>query len=182
MESSTARRRRRAQPGCQAGAGLPNKGSSLCRTKRLPSSDRSFHPGDELKPFWPNPLVARADAFFDSGNYKSALADYEEAVTNSPKSARARTALARFLAVCPDARWRDGQRAFREATLACKLSGEHDPYDLAALAAALAETGNFTAAVKQQEKALAIPFVIDRAEFEKDLADYKKGKPARHRP
>ena len=158
------------------------KGRVFAEQKNYPKAIAAFTQVMKLAPSWPNPLVARGDAFFDSGNYKSALADYQQAVKKFPDSARAHDGLAVFLASCPDAHWRNGKQAVREATLACNLSGWKDAYALASLAAALAETGDFKGAIKQEERALANPMLIDRVEFKKDLAHYRQGKASRDKP
>ena len=61
-----------------------------------------------------------------------------------------------FLASCPDARFRDGSRAVESALKACELTAWSDPSCLAALAAAHAESGDFTTAVTWQERALKL--------------------------
>jgi tetratricopeptide (TPR) repeat protein len=158
------------------------KGRVYAELKDYPKAIAAFSEVIKRDPSWPNPLVARGDAFLDAGDYKSALADYETAVRRFPNSSRTHQALATFLATCPDAQWRNGKRAMEEGRVACNLSGGKDAYALASLAAALAETGDFKGAIKAQNSALSQPMLIDRAEFEKDLANYKQGKPSRNKP
>jgi hypothetical protein len=69
---------------------------------------------------------------------------------------------ASLLATCPDSRYRDGELAVRDATVALNLARErrqlttnwkHRMY-LETLAAALAERGDFDAAVRVEQEAL----------------------------
>jgi hypothetical protein len=61
-----------------------------------------------------------------------------------------------MLAVCRDAKFRDGQKAVGYAATACKLTDEKDFQSLEALAAAKADVGQFDEAVSAQKKALEL--------------------------
>src|SRR5262249_18331256 len=137
-----------------------------------------------LKSDWPNPLVARAGAFESAGDFKRAAADYRLAIKRFPKSETAHDGMAWFLATCREASFRDGKEAVREATLACELAGWKDPYVVATLAAALAETGDFAGAVQRGEQALKAPVLPSeyRQKIEKQLASYRANKPWRDLP
>ncbi len=56
-------------------------------------------------------------------------------------------------ATCPDSRYRDGKQAVESATRACELTGWKSPDELDTLAAAYAESGDFTAAAKWGQQA-----------------------------
>jgi tetratricopeptide (TPR) repeat protein len=96
----------------------------------------------------------RASAHYAAGDFDKALEDCRETVRLSPDSARACNNLAWLLAVCPDARLRDGKKAVEYARKACELNGWEGPHYLGTYAAACAETGDFDSAVKWQRKSL----------------------------
>jgi serine/threonine protein kinase len=77
-----------------------------------------------------------------------------------------------------DASKRDGARAVEVATKACELAGYNDPFLLDTLAAAYAEVGNFSDAVKWQAQALERNTVpSDAADYRSRLDLYKSRKP-----
>jgi serine/threonine protein kinase/tetratricopeptide (TPR) repeat protein len=63
--------------------------------------------------------------------------------------------LAWFLATCPEATSRDGSAAVRYAEMAVAATGGKDPANLDTLAAAYAETGQFTKAREVQQEAMS---------------------------
>lgn len=91
--------------------------------------------------------IARKE--FDKGS-----ADLEEGLRLHSHNPWNHNNLAWFLATCPEAKYRNGPRAIELARKAVALDKNNEGEMLATLAAALAETGDFTEAVRCQEKAL----------------------------
>jgi len=125
-------------------------------------------------------FTSRGFAWKAKGRYDKALADFKEAVEFDPKSPCASSGAAWIWSTCPDARYRDGQKALAAATRACELSGWKNACCLSALAAACAEAGDYEKAVSWQTKASAIesdPRL--KAEGKARLALYRQKKPRR---
>jgi tetratricopeptide (TPR) repeat protein len=88
------------------------------------------------------------------GNYSKGIDDCKEAINLNTNSPGAYNNLAWLLAVCPDAKLRNGQKALEYAKKACELNAWKEPHGLGTLAAAYAEVGNFEEAVKWQKKCM----------------------------
>ena len=103
-----------------------------------------------------NPLgyCSRGVAFALKGRYALAKADYEEAHRLNRDYAEPLRNLAQLLACCPQAKWRDGEKAVKYATRACELSKCRSPRGLHLLACAHAEAGNHAEAIRQEQKAI----------------------------
>lgn len=124
----------------------------------------------------------RGRAWLGKKEYGKALADYDEAIRLEPRSSQSHGGAAWLRATCPDARFRDGKKAVTDATIACKLNSWKDAGQVAILAAACAEAGDFNEAVKWQEKALEMVPESQKPELQHCLALYLSGKPYRHEP
>jgi tetratricopeptide (TPR) repeat protein len=94
----------------------------------------------------------RAVIFEITGDFRAA-SDFEEALKLRPEDQETLQGLAGLYAGCPNKVLRNGRRAIELATRACELEGWTSCYSLAALAAAHAETGDYEAARRWQERA-----------------------------
>jgi len=118
---------------------------------------------------------------YHQGDYYWAIADYSRALTINPDYALAYNQLSWTLAVCPDARFRNGAKALEMAVKAVELSTNNHTLDT--LAAAYAEAGKFEDAVMTQEKVINLLQKEERAEalpgYEERLKFYKARQPWR---
>lgn len=98
-------------------------------------------------------LSQRGFVRFQFGQFAQSLSDFEMAIQRNPKCATAHAGLAMLQSTCSDAKYRDAESAIRHATKACELSDWKRGRYLIALAAALAESGQFEDAVKRLHQA-----------------------------
>jgi tetratricopeptide (TPR) repeat protein len=117
--------------------------------------------------------------------FAEAISDYEQGVRVDPSYALVFNALARLLAACPEAEFRDGEKAVEQATKACELTDFKKARYVGTLAAAYAEAGDFDAAKKWQKNAIDLLTEKQqhlRADFQERLKLYQSGKPYRESP
>jgi tetratricopeptide (TPR) repeat protein len=93
------------------------------------------------------------NAYWNVGKYQEALDAYEKAVKIEPYDAYYINNLAWLLSTCPDDDIRDGKRAL-DIMKPLIDRGEQDPLKIDTLAAAYAEVGNFSEAIKLMHKAI----------------------------
>ena len=139
-----------------------------------------FSKSIELDPKYPSPWLQRSRTWAAKKEYGKALADYKKAVDLAPKDATASfyyTGLALFLAGCPDARFRNGRKALEAAEKAYQWA--KGPAEMAALAAAHAELGQFDKAIEWQTKAGDSAPVEFRDAYRNRLKLYQDQKPYR---
>jgi tetratricopeptide (TPR) repeat protein len=144
--------------------------------KALADYDQSIR----LDPSYVVPWHLRGVTWQARREYARALADYEKAAQLAGKESYAstyHTALAMLRAGCPDDKIRDGAKALEAARKAHALA--KGPAELAALAAAHAELGQFDKAVAWQEKALAAAPAGAKEQYRERLKKYQDRKPYR---
>ncbi len=135
-----------------------NRASMHLITRQVPKAVQDFDKGLELLP---DVFVAYNDRGLCHellGEYAKARADYEKALQLRPDFGPANYNLAKLLATCKDPKIRDGKRALQLANQAVEMK-IHTDYELySLLAAAQAETGDFTNAIASLRKAIkALP-------------------------
>jgi tetratricopeptide (TPR) repeat protein len=97
----------------------------------------------------------RGSAWKRKGEYAKAIADYNQALRLDPGFGEAHWGLAEIYAACPDARYRNGDRAVESVVKAIRLLGSNKIGLLLTAATAYAEQGDFDSACKWQERAVS---------------------------
>ncbi len=110
---------------------------------------------------------SRGNAWKFKGEIDKAISDYNEAIRLDPKDAHLYNQIAWIQATHQIPRYRDGRKAVENATKACELTDWKNDSWIDTLAAAYAENGDFSEAVRWQQKA------IELASSEKLKADYR---------
>jgi tetratricopeptide (TPR) repeat protein len=128
------------------------------------------------------PWLNRGNAWKAKREYDKAMSDYSEAIRLEPRFDTPLKDRAWLAAACPDAKYRDGKQAVDDATRACELIHWKDGTDVATLAAAYAEAGDFAAAVKWQTKARDLVSEKEKADYQSRLDRYKAHKAYRDEP
>jgi len=118
------------------------------------------------------------------GKYAEALKEYDYLISLHPRSvtlARAMSDRAWFRATCPNASFRNGQQAVKDAKAACNIMTWKDEHMIDTLAAAYAETGDFNSAIQYTAQALAVKGIsADSTKlFHRHLALFQQHKPIR---
>ena len=118
------------------------------------------------------------------GKHAEALKEFDYVISLHPRRvtlARALSDRAWFRATCPNASFRNGQQAVKDAKAACSIMEWKDEQMIDTLAAAYAETGDFNSAVQYASQALAVKGISpERTKlFQKHLALFQQHKPIR---
>ena len=118
------------------------------------------------------------------GKYAEALKEFNYLVSIHPRRvtlARTLSDRAWFQATCPDASFRNGQQAVKDAKAACSIMAWKDENMIDILAAAYAETADFDSAVRYAQQALAFKDIAttDSKRIQRHLALFQQRKPIR---
>ncbi len=155
-----------------------NRASSWNQKGEYNRALADFQSAIHLHPNFAQAYYGRALSRMCRKEYDRALADLNKAIRIDSKLASAYAVRASLLASCPNARYRDGKKAVESATMACKLTVWKDAENIAVLAAAYAEAGDFASAVKWQTKATELAIGADVIkEGEERLKLYQAKKP-----
>jgi tetratricopeptide (TPR) repeat protein len=118
------------------------------------------------------------------GKYAEALKELNYLISIHPRSvtlARVLKQRAWLQATCPDASFRNGQQAVKDAKAACSIMVWKDENTIDTLAEAYAEIGDFDSAVRYAEQALSIKDVSprDSKRIQRHLELFQQHKPIR---
>jgi tetratricopeptide (TPR) repeat protein len=150
--------------------------------KQNDAADREFDEAERLEPNHVRSALESAHAFNRKHAYTNAEIEFRETAQRFPRSAYAQNAVAWFLASCPEKERRNGSDAVRLATVACELNKWNESASLDTLAAAYAETGDFSNAVKYVKEALAHkPDEEDLKEIQEHLVAFERKEPWREK-
>ena len=128
--------------------------------------------------------LLRANINARLGKYAEALKEYDYLVSLHPRNvtlARVLSDRAWFRATCPNASFRNGQQAVKDAKAACSIMVWKDEHMIDILATAYAETGDFNLAVQYASQALAVKGISPNSTklFQQHLALFQQHKPIR---
>ncbi|HTQ41019.1 MAG TPA: tetratricopeptide repeat protein [Pirellulales bacterium] len=114
------------------------------------------------------------------GEYEKAKDDFYRCLSADPNYVAGLENLGFFQATCPDPKYRDGKKAFENASLGYQLDNGADPYSSHnALAAAYAESGDFAKAAAWQEQVVQLAPAKDKTMQTARLELFKQHQPYR---
>jgi len=131
-----------------------NLGIALAQQGNLDGAIKHFTRAVELKPQKSNAHHNLGQALSSKGDIPGAIKHYRESLHLKPDSPESLNGLGWILATSKEREFRDGAEAVRLAKRACELTNYRNPETLNTLAAAYAEVGRFTEAVKVAQKAI----------------------------
>jgi tetratricopeptide (TPR) repeat protein len=154
---------------------------ALRRTGRVEASLAGYRRTLEIDAGAEGARFGEGMALVRLGRHREARERLESALGRTAGHPLFATALARLLAASPDARVRDGRRAFELVEV---VVAEHKTTDVAeTMAMALAELGEFRGAMEWQQLAIDVATDAGRpdvaARMSDNLARYRRGEPCR---
>jgi len=155
------------------------RGNAYHQLRRFNDALIDFNRAIELDADSAAARLYRGDTQTVLGNFEQAAEDYRQAIRLNDQLGRAYQSTAWLMATCPDDRFRDPARAVLAAKKAIELDGEKRYQYLETLAAALAASGEYSEAIKAQQKAVDLaPQSVSKAVRDR-LALYEREQPYR---
>jgi tetratricopeptide (TPR) repeat protein len=145
-----------------------NLGALLFDIGKVDDALAFLNRANELLPNDAAALVVRGDVHSALGAFEAALGDYEKALQLDPSYFPGLLGMAWLLSTCPVEHFRNGKQAIIISEELCREGNTRNVLLLQVLAAANAECGNFTEAVRWQEQALvqapakSQPLILER--------------------
>lgn len=130
------------------------RGKLQALLKQRDRARQDFDKAIELTPEVPEVWISRGEYLESTGQDQAAVKDFEEVVQRDPQNSFAPQAAAKLLASSPDDKVRDGKRALEYAQQATRLIPEQKSLNMALLAAAYAELGQFDKAKEYNQNAI----------------------------
>lgn len=156
-------------------AGFYNRrGDVLYQLGRQREALSDYNRAVQLNPNDAVALVNRGDTYRGQGAYGQAANDYREAIRLNGQLGRAYFSAAWLMATCPDARYRNAEKAIEAANRAIEIDGEKDYRYLDTLAAAHANAGQFTEAKQVAIRAMSAAPDKFRNNVEQRLKIYER--------
>jgi tetratricopeptide (TPR) repeat protein len=160
-----------------------NRGNVLFAKGRIDDAIADWEKTLQIQPNDADAYTGLGNAFLRKGLLHEAMANYERALALAPEDSHSRINIAWVLATAPDSSVRDGRKAVEFARKAIELSNTDDPKFFRALAAAYAETGQFSEAIQVTQRAKAAATSQSNLEIahvlQNDIALYQVGLPLR---
>ena len=164
-----------------------NLGSALMAEGKFREAGEAFR---KVIRYRPNDTMSHymlSKCLLEQGSQREGFGELETTLRLDPDYAAAQNDLAWMLATAPEDGIRDGKRALKLALRADEAVSSSDPYLLDTLAAAYAETGDYTKALATARKALSLALKPDSGKPPEDLIAglrreirlYESGKPCR---
>jgi tetratricopeptide (TPR) repeat protein len=128
--------------------------------------------------------LLRANINARLGKYAEAQKEFNYLVSLHPRRvtlARVLSDRAWFYSTCPDASFRNGQQAIKDAKAACSIMVWKDERMIDTLAVSYGETGDFNSAMQYLAQALAVKGISANSTklFQKHLMSFQQHKPIR---
>src|SRR5215510_9043539 len=133
-----------------------NRGNVLFAKGKIDEAIPDFEKALQIQPNDADAHTGLGNALLRKDALKEAIAHYNEAIALAPVDPHSRNNLAWVLATSTDASIRDGAKAVELAKQAISLAGGREPLFFRTLAAAYAETGSFSDAIAEIQRAVPI--------------------------
>ena len=133
-----------------------NLGTALIDCKQIDAAIAEYQKAVDIDPDYARAHYNLGAALVRQGKIAAAIGQWDEAFRLQPDNLLTLNQLASLLATSSEASVRNGARAVELARRAAQLSGGQDANILGTLAAAYAEAGRFSDAVKTAQRALAL--------------------------